>query len=800
MHVARASEESRPPLLAISLVSAASLALEVLLLQIFTVIEWHHFAYMVISIALLGFGASGTFVYVTQSFQLRRYRELFLAYPMIFAVLVPVTFVLVQRIPYNSLEFLWDRSQWLYLLLVYLLLALPFFVAGTCVCLSLRCFEDQAGKIYGADLLGAGLGATGVVLAMFAFAPEALLRIIAGLGLLATVAAWIRFGRPRGPRLLALPLIAIVLVLLPTAWLRLEMSPYKAEQAQLELPGSARIAQRWNPLGGVSVLTPGEVPLRWAPGMSLDSDATIPPQLALFVNGDGPDAISQWHGDRDALGYLGELTSAAPYRIVDHPGAALVIGASGSDAILQAVYFGAASIDVTELNGALIDLLTHQVAAWWSWEALEAKVHFHRTEARSWLRRSDRRYDLIVVPLSGSRAAAAPGLHGMMENYLLTVEGVRELLRHLSPRGVLSISQWLSLPPRGELRLIDTAAMALRRRGVASPEQHLLMLRDWQTVDVLIARAPLDPEAMDEIRGFAKSKRFDLVLGPGVGDEMANRYHVVAEDYFRRGALSLLGPDRAAFLRAYKFDVEATQDNRPYFSNFFKWSSLEEILALRTVGGAALLEWGYPMLVLTFLQALAAGMIFMLLPLARSRRGKGRFSPIAFYFAAIGFAFMFVEIGFIQKFALLLGNPLYSTPLVLASFLVFAGLGSRASERLAMRAMRWPFAALVALGGLYLVGWPVVFDRLGAVSVVWQIVASVMLIAPLAFAMGMPLPFGLRRVAATTDEWIPWAWAVNGCASVAGAVLATLIALNAGFVVLIVSALALYMLASIVRL
>ena len=172
---------------------------------------------------------------------------------------------------------------------------------------------------------------------------------------------------------------------------------------------------------------------------------------------------------------------------------------------------------------------------------------------------------------------------------------------------------------------------------------------------------------------------------------------------------------------------------------------------------------------------------------------------IALYFAAIGFGFMFVEIAFIQKFVLLLGHPLFATPLVLASFLLFAGVGSLASERLSLQAIHWPFAAIVVLAALYLVGWPWVFNELGAVGVVWQIAASVVLIAPLAIAMGMPLPLGLRRVAATADDWIPWAWAVNGCASVAGAVLAMLIALHMGFVVLIMAALALYLVALAAR-
>jgi hypothetical protein len=796
----QATSTARAPLLGISLISAASISLEILLLQVFSVVEWHHFAYMVISIALLGFGASGTFVYLTQSAQLPRYRMFFIAYTVAFALLVPVTLVLVQRIPYNSLEFLWDRRQWLYILLVYLLLALPFFVAGTCVCLSLRRFENEAGRVYGADLVGAGVGATAIVLAMFAWPPDVLVRVVGWVALLASVAAWLRLGRPLTPWLLGVPAIAALLAFVPASWLRLEMSEFKAERQQLEMPGSERIAARWSPLGVVSVLAPGEVALRYAPGLSLTSHAKIPPQLALFVNGDGPGAITEWDGDEKNLRYLGELTTAVPYEMLDRPASVLIIGASDGDAILQAIVHGVGSVDVVELNPAVIDSLTDEVADRWSWRELSARVRFHNAEARSWLRHSDARYELIVVPLSGSRASTGPGLHGMMENYLLTVEGVSELVRHLAPEGALAVSDWLSLPPRAGLRLIDTAGLSLREFGTDDPRDHVAMVRDWQTFSLVITRAALDAETMARIRRFAAAQRFDIAVGPGTDPGTSNRYHVLAVDYFHDAAESLLGEGRESFLERYKFDVRATRDDRPYFANFFKWSSLEEILALRAVGGAALLEWGYPVLVLTFLQALAAGLIFILLPLAFARRAEGRFSPVALYFAAIGFAFMFVEIGFIQKFALLLGHPLYSTPLVLASFLMFAGIGSRVSERLPVQKTHWPFVAIVVLSASYLSLWPFVFRHLGGVGVAGQIAASVALIAPLAFVMGMPLPLGVRWVSSKVDEWIPWAWAVNGCASVAGAVLAMLVALHAGFVVLILGALGLYVVALAVRL
>ena len=147
----------------------------------------------------------------------------------------------------------------------------------------------------------------------------------------------------------------------------------------------------------------------------------------------------------------------------------LIVGASGTDPILQAVHHGVSAIDVVELDRSLIDLLTDTLADRWAWREIEPRVRFHTAEARSWLRRGEGRYDLIVLPLTGSRASAGPGLHGMMENYLLTVEGMSELLQRLSPVGVLVSTHWLSLPPRGTLRFIDTAGIALRESGVDSP-------------------------------------------------------------------------------------------------------------------------------------------------------------------------------------------------------------------------------------------------------------------------------------------------------------------------------------------
>ena len=296
----------------------------------------------------------------------------------------------------------------------------------------------------------------------------------------------------------------------------------------------------------------------------------------------------------------------------------------------------------------------------------------------------------------------------------------------------------------------------------------------------------------------------------------ANRYNVVASPDLFDGATALLGPGRDHFVQNYKFDIAPATDDQPHFFHFFKWRSLPELLSLKEQGGLPLLEWGYPVLVATLVQAVLASLLLIAAPAAwamwigarqNNPRPRGR---VLVYFLAIGFAFMFIEIAFIQKFVLFLSHPLYAVAVVLFAFLLFAGIGSAASGRLhdaALRKWRNPVAALAfavvlpiglcALFCLTLLAW--LFQHAMGLPDALRIVISAALIAPLAFFMGMPFPLGLARVENIDARLVPWAWAINGCASVTGAVLATLLAIHVGFTAVVVVALMLYGVAAAAR-
>jgi len=836
----RAAGEADPPLLGVALISAAALAYEILLIRLFSIALWHHFAYMIISLAMLGYGASGALMSLAPRAVRRHFAPLFSAAAAAFGVGAIGCFALAQRVPFNPLEILWDLRQPAYLMAVYLLLALPFLCAGACVGMALSRFPGLLARIYSFDILGAGLGSLGVVALLFVLPPADALKPIGALGCVAAAVGWLECGgTARAPSRLEagldpvagvrgtrradlfqrraaagpMALAGLALLLLPSAWLAPARSPYKELSQTLRIPGARVVEERSSPLGLVSVVESPRVALRHAPGLSLNASAEPPPQIGIFVDGEGLNALTRFDGRRDSLAYLDQLSSALPYHLLRRP-RVLVLGAGAGADALQAHYHGAGGIDAVELNPQVVDLVRRRFADY-SGGLYSTLARVHVAEARGFVAASDQRYDLIQVALLDSFSASAAGLHALSENYLYTVEALQDQLRHLRPGGLLAITRWVTLPPRDALKLFGGAVAALERSGVADPGSRLALIRSWKTSTLLVRNGAFGDADIAAIRAFCAARSFDVAFYPGMRAEEANRYNVVQAPDLFDGVTALLGPGREAFLRDYKFDVAPATDDKPHFFHFFKWRTWTELLGLKGQGGLPLLEWGYPVLVATLVQAAAASLLLIGLPLAwvtgrRARqsagppRGGSR-SRVLAYFVAIGLAFMFIEIAFIQKFVLYLSHPLYAVAVVLFAFLLFAGVGSRASGRLSegSPAMRHPVAAVagaIAVAAvLCLTLLPWLFQHSMRLPDAARILISAALIAPLAFFMGMPFPLGLARIDPTDARLIAWAWGINGCASVVGAVLATLLAIHVGFTAVVVAALVLYGVAAVAR-
>jgi spermidine synthase len=803
------------PHLALAVISAAVLAYEVLLVRLFAIVQWHHFTFMAISIALLGFGISGTLLAIWQEWARSRFRTIFTASAILFGVSAPISFLVAQALPFNALAVVWEPDQLLYLPIMYLLLVVPFFFGATCIGISFVCLGDEAGRVYAYNLIGSAVGALGIIAVLFVMTPQDALKLVAILSL--SSAAVISLQERlvlRSALVTSYGVLALVIwAALPDAWFALRISEYKELASVLKITGSEVLSERSGPLGLLTVVENSNVPFRYVPGLSLNAEALPPDQLGVFTDGGSMTAVTRFDGQREQLVYLDYTTDALAYQFTARP-SVLVLGAGGGRNVLQAIYHQAEHIDAVELDTNMVRVVQQDYAQEAGNIYRRPDVHVHVAEARGFIASSQRQWDLIQIPLLD---ASGGGIHGLSETYIYTAEAFSEYIERIRPGGWLSITRWLKLPPRDTFRLFATALDALKRSGAEAPENQLMLIRGLNTTTLLVKDGAITDTEIVHARAFAQARSFDLCYHPQISADEANRYNVLETPYFFAGTKALVGVERASFMSHYKFDIAPVTDERPYFFNFLKWRHLPELLSIQRSGGSGLLELGSLILVGTLVQATILSALLILAPLwvrRRSLAASGQLWRVAGYFLALGLAFLFIEIAFIQKFILFLSHPLYAVAIVLTGFLLFAGIGSGVSSSIAERiddwhkmhpgrlpylsAIQFSVAGIITISLIYMLILPTVFGALLSITDAGKVLVSLALIAPLAFFMGMPFPLGLSRVWSDAPALVPWAWGVNGCASVLSAMLATLIAMNFGFSVVISTAAVLYACAAVV--
>lgn len=814
MHPPTETRTLTPPLISIFILSAAALAYEVLLVRLFSIIQWHHFAFMVISIALLGYGASGSFITVFRNRLLEKYDSVFISNILLFGLSSIACFITVQNFPFNALEILWDRSQWQRLLLSYLLLTLPFFFVANAIVLTMMRFHQRIPLVYGIDLIGAGTGAVSIMALLQIFSPGAMLRLISISGIAAGFFTLSHFnGRRRQIIASVLLLFMLAVFMTPQKWVDLRMSEYKGLAQTLLIKEAALLTRNTSPVSQIDVVQSSHIPLRYAPGMSLHSPATPPDQLAVFRDGDEMTVIDHVT-DMRSLAYYDYMSSAMPYHVHSSPQNILIFGSASGSPILQARLHEVSRIDAVEPDKQLSLLITDQYADYYGWNTLKDKVTLHTISARGFAT-SEKNYDLVVVGMSGASAGGAAGVYALSVSYRYTVEAIQSYLKLLAPDGLLSISLWTSNPARANLKLFTTAVTAMKKSGINHPENNIAWIRSWNTATLLLKNTSLTAKEINNVREFSQSRGFDLAWLPGIKQHEVNRFQLLQEPVFYLAAQSILTQailenSENSFVQEYKYDIQAATDNKPYFNNYFRWSSLEEIFSLPGQSGLSMVGVGYPILLVTLIQASVAAFILILLPLFFLRTEKkeveGR-RNIFTYFLAIGLAFLFIELAFIQKFTLILSQPLYAVAVALCAFLIFSGLGSLyVQHRMKIESsiiipviLRRSVTLIGMIAVFYIVLLPLISGTIMALPETARILSVFVITAPLAFVMGMPFPLGLAMLQQTRPHFMPWAWGINGCASVLSAILAVLLAIDVGFNGVMLFAVVLYFIAWLSR-
>jgi hypothetical protein len=771
-----------------------------------------YFAYMVISLALLGFGAAGSFLFLLSR---RVYGNMegwlvFLAGAA--SLSFPLAFSLAREIGLDPLNLVWQSTEWFKMFATYLVMAIPFLLSGGIVAIILSAAGKDVPKLYAADLLGAGFGSMAVVPALYLGPPWLLLPLLSG-ALLAGAGWCCRRTVWGGKGILILPvtgtLVLACYVLLPPVP---QMHHTKALPMTMTFPDARVEAQRDGPLGLLHVV--GSALIREVPGLSLNyglvgkgEEAILPNQKAIFSDGDALSTITRFRGDLKELEHLDFTTMALPYHVRQLK-KALVIGAGGGADVLLALKEKASRIIALEANAQVAELMTGPFADFSGRLYSKPEVQLLIREARQFLQGTEDRFDLIQLSLLDSFGGSAAGLYSAAESYLYTTEAFALYLSRLSDSGILAVTRWLKLPPRDSLRLFSTALSALREAGIShGPEEHLVLIRSWKTSTLLVSRAPFTAEDIARVTAFCDRRSFDVDFYAGIKEERANRYDVQKEATSFRGAISLAGSEAKGFLRNYLFDVSPTTDDRPYFSHFFRWDKAWSLLQQLRKEFLPFVEIGTLLIIATLVQAVLAGGALILFPLLGLRRAgegpKGGLSAGAvfvtlFYFASIGVGFMFLEMALLPKYTLLLSHPIYSTAVVLGAVLVFAGCGSLSVGHVQSKSL-WVAVTCIFV---WILAQTLLEEKLMGWALGWpfggRLALTVVMVGSLSFFLGWPFPMGLRETSGRYPSLVPWAWGINGCASVIGAVLGKLISMSVGLRMTMLIAALLYLLSAAV--
>ena len=775
----------RPPrsatLCGLWLTSLAILTLEIVLTRVFSALMWYHFAFMVISLALLGSGTAGVWLYLmSRRFPVERTGERLALLATAFALSAVRAFLIYLRIPFEvegvKGGLSWGDVGWL--ALIYLVLATPFLLGGGTVALAISHFSQSVGQVYFFDLFGASLGCLVSVVALTALGGASAVLLVGVLGGLAAVAFSLGVGQKRW-RLVTSSVLVLLAGLLVSnhlvGWLQVRSRSGYDTDHQI-------VYEKWNALSRVTVYEdPWWLqPFGW--GLSPAYEGPDPGHLLMLIDSKAGTPIQKWDSDWRTVDFLRyDLTSLAYYLLPEAN--AFVIGPGGGRDVLAGLLFGARQVTGVELNPAIIHAARHHFGDYAGHVYDRPNVRVAVEDARTYLARSREQFDLIQASLIDTWAASSAGAFALSENGLYTREAFLTYYDRLSDRGVVSFSRWYFIQdPAETLRLVALGLDAWQQAGVSDPARHIVVVANLAKnrsateglATVLLKRTPFTPDQVNRLAEVSDELEFTVLYAPGLPADNPVSALVTAADL-----------DRA--IEAYHLDLSPPTDDRPFFFNFVRPGDLLSAAYKDSPVYRAGAEANQVLLAALGI-SLAFTVVFMLGPMAW-RRGRELRATRSWrhllYFAALGIGFMLIEIPLIQRLTIYLGSPTYALAVVLFTVLLSSGIGSLTTHGVspgdAPRRLRWAIPGLIAVMGLYLLLLPAIVRATQQWMLAGRIGVAIAVVLPAGFLMGQPFPLGIKEVRRQAPGTIPWLWAVNGAASVVGSVLATMVALRAGF-------------------
>ena len=792
--------ETRPGrslFLGLFLITSATILLEITLTRIFSVTMWYHYAFMAISLALFGMSMGAVVAYLApKRFPQKHLSEKLAELSFFMGLSLLVGFWLYLRIPFTP-EF--SVAGLLTVVLAFLLTSVPFVFSGILVALILTRFPAHVGRLYAVDLVGAALGTLLMLVLTTPLSGFGVVLFVAFIAALAGVVFSMRVSSKLLVRNAVLAGIALVLAVLQPHT-HLFYADYvknaTGETNSIAVEGKP-VFERWNHHSLVSVLPfPDSVPFGWGMSRNAPPPPGPVPQYYIVIDAAAGTIITKFDGDTSKIPHLRyDLTALVHYV---RPGSkTLVIGTGGGRDLLTALSFDPKEVVGVEINDQILELINEDLGDFTGHLDRNPKVRFVNDEARSFVERSGETFDIIQASLIDSWAATSAGAFVLTENSLYTVEGWTEFMDHLTERGVVTMSRWwFSQKPSEMLRLANVAREALVRRGVKDVSRHFLIaVNAAKPADpkepsigvgtLIAAKNPFSEEDIQRFQDTCRQMDFDILYAPGLPGHAA----------FEK----LIDPATHDELVAkFPLNIRPATDDSPYFFNQLSFRDAlfgkHETMWMTDFNLKAMVTLAVLFLLVL---VLASGGLIAPLLWDRARRKKAGapmptrkvLLPHSTYFAAIGLAFILLEIGQLQRFNIFLGHPVYSLGVILFSLLLSTGIGSFLADRFVLRRDDWRKAGRLVLVLLAVVALsaalftPSLMRAFHGAPIPPRLLASVALLFVMGLPMGTAFPLGLRAAQGKVDAEAPWLWAVNGAFSVIGSVLAVILSIEFGITV-----------------
>jgi len=762
------------------LVTLCTLMFEILLTRIFSVTMWYHFAFMAISIAMFGMTVGAILVYLLPGYFKEEKTKFHMALSsFLFSLTIIISFLLhLYAIPFNTVEI--SAVNVFFIGLTYTVISIPFVFSGICVCLALTRFSRQISSLYAADLAGAGFGCILLILILnITDAPTAVFAT-AFIVNISTILFLCKEESRFKKIVLLSAIIMFLFIITNTILTQNQYSMFRLSRRGINNKPVRSIYEKWNSFSCISVWDYHDKPYGW--GLSTVCPPMKIPQMLLIIDSSAETVITSFRGDLREVEYLKyDITSIGHYLMPE--GKILIIGAGGGRDVLTALLFGQKSVIAVEINENIINTANKRYGDFTGHLDSYSGVTFVNDEARSYIARSEDKYDIIQASLIDTWAATASGAFVLTENSLYTVDCWKNFIEHLTPRGFLSISRWYFKERPGEVyRATSLAVASLLESGIEKPEDHIIIVTNVNSVvtpegvipegigTMLISKEPFSEEQLDTLEEVSLSLGFDIVLRPG---------HCTDETF--KAIIS--GKKDRQFFADFPINITPPTDDSPFFFHMLRLKdAFKKELWLQGTDTANMKA----VFVLVSLLAVVVvlTLLCIIIPLALTTKKiflKGSASLFIF-FAAIGFGFMFIEISQMQRLSIFLGHPIYGLSVVLFAFLISSGLGSFTTQKIKEEELKSSgliriyilLLAIVIFGTIT----PCVIKYFSSATTPVRILVSGGIIFPLGLFMGMAFPLGMKLASQKSEAITPWLWGINGSTSVCTSVLAVVVALS----------------------